>query len=126
MSWSAPVYHEALGIMYSRNTNGWICTEDKVMYSPIELQHIRETIGSVTSEYHDAKRAEEMIDMVCEVFNGEIHYIRGEQKCHGVYRPFLLNDKKVESIARAYGYNLPKKVGSGGPRAEYNGSKLCE
>ena len=53
-------------------------TEDKVLYSPVELQHIRETIGTVTSEYHQAKIAEEVIENVCEVFNGEIHYIKME------------------------------------------------
>ena len=53
-------------------------TEDKVLYSPVELQHIRETIGTVTSEYHEAKRAEETIDNLLNVFDGEIHYIKSE------------------------------------------------
>ncbi len=78
MSWSAPIYHEALGMLYSRHSSGWLMTEDKVLYSPVELQHIRETIGTVTSEYHQAKIAEEVIENVCEVFNGEIHYIKME------------------------------------------------
>ena len=72
MSWSAPIYHEALGMLYSRHSSGWVQTEDCVMYSPVELQHIRETIGTVTSEYHEAKIAEEVIDNLCEVFEGTI------------------------------------------------------
>ena len=48
-------YSEILGMQYAVNKNGYIMTEDKTLYSPIEVKILCKNHGEIDANIHKVK-----------------------------------------------------------------------